>query len=294
VAETDERTPVGPRNNLIDLGQTQEEIMPMSQAGLTYTLLLAFLLLPPVSLRAQTPAQRLIVGGALSLAPLAEKFSAEFRKNHPQAEVEIRRGNSNYAVGAAHNGEIQVGLVTRNLTGAEAADFRVESMGRDAIIMLSYSWNTATDLTLDQLRKIYLGKIVNWREVGGEDKGIVPLTREASAAIHGTFVEKLFGKGFDGREKAFVLRASKEKILRTIKRVRGSLGYGIVRVEEAEAEGVRVLAIDGKAPTAENIRQGIYPFTRPLLLIAKKNPGPLAEQWMREFGKFVSESEGGR
>ena len=266
----------------------------MSQAGITYTLLLAFLLLPPVSLQAQTPAQKLVVGGALSLAPLAEKFSAEFRKNHPQAEVEIRRGNSNYAVGAAHNGEIQVGLVTRNLTGAEATDFRVESMGRDAIIMLSYSWNTATDLTLDQLRKIYLGKIVNWREVGGEDKGIVPLTREASAAIHGTFVEKLFGKGFDGRETAFVLRASKEKILRTIKRVRGSLGYGIVRVEEAEAEGVKVLAIDGKTPTAENIRQGIYPFTRPLLLIAKKNPGPLAEQWMREFGKFVSGTEGGR
>lgn len=255
-----------------------------------YVLILLLGVLLSSTGRAQT--QKLIVGGALSLAPLAEKFSVEFRKNHPGTEVEIRRGNSNFAVGATHRGDIEVGLVARNLNADETAEFRVESLGRDAIIMLSYTWNPASNLALDQLKKIYLGKIVNWREVGGEDKGIVPLTREASSALHGLFVDKLFGKGFDGREKAFVLRASKDKILRTIKRVRGSLGYGIVRLEEAEAEGVKVLSIDGKTPTAENIRRGIYPFTRPLLMITKKNPDPLAEAWMREFGKFFPLSEG--
>jgi phosphate transport system substrate-binding protein len=257
-------------------------------------LLLSLLLVIPCSLRAQTQPRRITIGGAQSLAPLAEKFSAEFRKRHPEIAIEIRRGNSNYAVGATHGGDIQIGLVARNLTGAEAAEFHVESMGRDAIILLSYSWNTATNLTLEQLQKIYLGKIANWREVGGEDKGIVPLTREASSAIHGMFVENLFGKGFKGQEKAFVLRASKDKILRTIKRVRGSLGYGIVSVEEAQAEGVKVLAIDGKAATAENIQQGIYPFTRPLLSISKNKSDPLLGEWMREFGKFVAHSEGDR
>jgi phosphate transport system substrate-binding protein len=255
--------------------------------------LLLSVFLAPGSLPAET-RQKITIGGAQSLAPLAEKFSAEFHKRRPEVEIEIRRGNSNYAVTATHGGEIQIGLVTRNLTGAEAAEFHVESMGRDAIILLSYSWNTATNLTLEQLQKIYLGKIANWREVGGEDKGIVPLTREASSAIHGMFVEKLFGKGFKGQEKAFVLRASKDKILRTIKRVRGSLGYGIVPVEEAQAEGVKVLAIDGKAATAENIQQGIYPLTRPLLSISKNKSDPLLAEWMREFTQFVARSESDR
>ena len=252
-------------------------------------LLLSGLLLP-CPLRAETEPQKISIGGALSLAPLAEKYSAQFRKEHPGVEIEIRRANSGYAVNAVQSGELQIGLVTRRLSAAERAEFQVESLGYDAIILLSYPWNTATDLTLEQLRNIYLGKIANWREVGGEDKGIVPMTRESSAALHATFIDGLFGKGFNGQEKAFILRASKDKILRTIKRVRGSLGYGIVHLEEAQAEGVKVLAIDGKVPNAANIRERLYPFTRPLLLISRRPQTRLAQEWMLGLVKFAGRS----
>jgi phosphate transport system substrate-binding protein len=260
-----------------------------------FALALVFLvLLPPLTSFAQTQRQKITIGGAQSLVPLAEKFSARFRKDHPEVELEIRRANSNYAVTATQAGEIQIGLVTRNLTAAEIAALHVESVGHDAIIFLSYPWNQATSLTLEQLRKIYQGKITNWREVGGEDKGIVPLTREGSSTLHAMFIDSLFGKGFKGPEKAFVLRANKEKILRTIKRVRGSLGYGIVGVEEAQDEGVKVLAINGKSPNEENIVQGVYPFTRPLLLVGKGTLDPLVQEWMRGFAKFSSRAEGDR
>jgi phosphate transport system substrate-binding protein len=255
-------------------------------------LLFVVFAIPP--LHAQTPRQTITIGGAQSLVPLAEKYSASFRKDHPEIEVEIRRANSNYAVAAVQSGELQIGLVTRHLSPAEKAALHVEAAGHDAIIFLSYPWNQATNLTLDQLRKIYQGQITNWREVGGENKGIVPLTRESSSTLHSMFIDGLFGKNFKGSEKAFVLRANKEKILRTIKRVRGSLGYGIVRVEEAEDEGVKVLAIDGKAPSEENIVQGVYPFTRPLLLVGKGALDPLAREWMRGFAKFAHRAEGDR
>jgi phosphate transport system substrate-binding protein len=266
----------------------------MAVARLALIFLLSLVLFAPRALHAQSQPQKIVIGGAQSLVPLAEKFSARFRKDHPETEVEIRRANSNYAVTAAQAGEIQIGLVARHLTAAEKAALHVELIGHDAIIFLSYPWNQATSLTLEQLRKIYLGKITNWREVGGENKGIVPLTREGSSALHTLFIESLFGKGFNGSEKAFVLRASKEKILRTIKRVRGSLGYGIVGVEEAQDEGVKVLSINGKSPSEENIVQGVYPFTRPLLLIAKGPINPLLQEWMRGFAKFAHRAEGDR
>jgi phosphate transport system substrate-binding protein len=264
----------------------------MVGARCTFALVLLLLAAFPRSAPAQTP-QRLTVGGAQSLAPLAEKFSIRFHKEHPGIEVDIKRGNSNHAIAAAERGEIQIGLVTRSLTPAETGQLRVQSMGRDAVILLSYSWNTVTNLTIEQLRGIYTGKITNWREVGGEDKGVVPLTREEGSGIHAMFVEKVFGKAGHEMEKAFVLRASKDKILRTIKRVRGSIGYGIVRIDEAEAEGVKVLAVEGKRPTDENIQRGIYPFTRPRLMVCK-NPGPAAEEWMRGFAEYVAKEEGAR
>ncbi len=269
----------------------------MTAARLALPLLLPALLMIPSSLNAQAQQQKIIIGGAQSLTPVAERFSDRFRKAHPGIEIEIRRGNSNYAVNAAQTGEIQIGLVTRNLSVTENAALHVESMGHDAIILLSYPWNSVTGLSLEQLQKIYLGKITNWREVGGEDKGIVPMTREGSSALHGTFIDSLFGKGFTGQEKAFILRANKDKILRTIKRVRGSLGYGIVRVEEAQAEGVKVLAIDGKPPTAANIQAELYPFTRPQLLISKSQPNRLVQEWMLGLVKFAdqgTEPEGNR
>jgi phosphate transport system substrate-binding protein len=258
-------------------------------SALAFSLSVAF---SPAWVFAET-AQRLIIGGAQSLAPLAEKFSAAYLQKHPDTTIEIKRGNSNHAIAAAERGEIQVGLVTRNLTAAESAGVRVQSLRRDAIILLSYSWNQVVNLTLEQLRGIYTGKITNWSEVGGEDKGVVPLTREAGSGIHGMFVETLFGKSGGAREKAFILRASKEKILRTIKRVRGSIGYGIVSVEEATAEDVKVFTVDGKGPTEANIQQGVYPFTRPRLLISKA-PGPAAEEWMRGFTEYVARGDGAR
>jgi len=249
-------------------------------------ILILFFLIPPLPLQGQEPPRKIVIGGAQSITPLAEQFSAQFRNSHPGVEVEIRRANSNYAVEAVRSGQIHIGLVTRTLNGAEKADLRVESMGHDAMILLSYPRNSVAGLTLEQLRNIYLGKIINWREVGGEDKGIVPLTREKSSALYGTFVDRLYGKGFNGREKAFILRANKDKILRTIKRVRGSLGYGIVSMEEAQAQGVKVLAIDGKLPTTTNVKDDLYPFTRPQLLISKAGTNGAIRDWIADFVKF--------
>lgn len=242
--------------------------------------------LPP-PLHGEGPPRKIIVAGAQSIAPLAEKFSVRFRNDHPGVEVEVRGANSNYAIGAVRRGEIHVGLVARSLSATEKSGLRLELMGHDAMVLLSYPRNSVADLTLDQLRNIYLGKITNWREIGGEDDGIVPLTREKDSALRSIFMDRLFGKGFNGSEKAFSLRASKDKILRTIKRVRGSLGYGIVRAEEAQSQGIKVLAVNGRLPTAANLRDGLYHFARPQLLIARADANGIVREWMGEFVKFA-------
>ena len=243
------------------------------------------LLALPIALAAAE--RKIVVAGAQSLAPLAEKYSTEFRKTHPSVEIEIRPANSNYALNAVRNGEIQIGLVTRNLVASETRGLNIAPIGHDAIILLSYPWNPVANLTLEQLGKIYLGKITSWKEVGGEDQGVVALTREPGSSLHKMFVQSLFGKDGGDREKAFVLRASKDKVLRTIKRVRGSLGYGIVSLEEAQAEGVTVMAIDGKPPSTSNIQSGLYPLTRPQLLISKATAEGTVQRWMVGFEKFV-------
>jgi phosphate transport system substrate-binding protein len=203
-------------------------------------LLLSFYLTTPSPARAQETGQKIVIASAPSLTPLAERFSALFRKDHPEVKIVIRGGGSNHAVAAARRGEIDIGLVTRGLSASEKADLIATPFDRDAIFIVTYSGNPVLSLTLEQLRGIYLGKITNWREVRGEMKGITPFTRESKSGVRRVFLDLLFGKGFSGEIKAFTIRARKEKVLKTIKRIEGSIGYGILGWEQAEAEGVRV------------------------------------------------------
>jgi len=250
---------------------------------------LSFAFLPPALWPQEQTTQRpqIIIAGAQSLVPLAEKFSAHFQKKHPQVQIEIRGGGSNYAVNAVRNGEVHVGLIARRLTAAEGSVLRAEPFGQDAIILLTYPGNSVTNLTLHQIRNIYLGRVENWKDVGGQEKGIVPLTRERNSAIHAIFLECLFGRDLPGEEKAFTIRASKEKVLRTIKRIEGSLGYGIVRLEEAKQQGVKVLAVDGSFPTSNNIQAGLYHFVRPQLLIVRGTPTGIVKEWTAGLATFV-------
>ncbi len=250
-------------------------------------LLCLFALVKPLALDAAE--NKIIIGGAQSLTSLADKFSAQFRHRHPGIEIDIRRSNSNYAIQATLRGEVHIGLVTRNLSPAETTALYTQSIGHDAVMILSHPENLVANLSLDQLRGIYLGKINRWREVGGGESGIVPLTREPGSALHAIFADRLFGKGSSNKQKAFVLRANKEKVLRTIKRVRGSLGYGIVRIEEAQAEGVTVLAINKFLPTATNLQSENYPLTRPHLLVMKSPPEGLIREWLVGFAKFTQQ-----
>lgn len=113
------------------------------------------------------------------------------------------------------------------------------------------------------------------------------MTREQGSALRKTFFDHVFGRGFNGQEKAFALRASKGKVLRTIKRIEGSIGYGIVGLDEAESQGVKILAVEGKFPSAENIQRGLYPLSRPQLVISTEAANASVREWILAFLDFV-------
>ncbi|MGH7830262.1 MAG: hypothetical protein ACREP8_08790, partial [Candidatus Binatia bacterium] len=94
--------------------------------------------------------------------------------------------------------------------------------------------------------------------------------------------------GFKGHEKAFILRAGKEKVLKTIKRIEGVVGYGILRPDQAQTQGVKILAVEGNFPNEKNIRDGLYPLVRPHLVISHGRPAGLRREWIEGFVKFAA------
>ena len=148
----------------------------------------------------------------------------------------------------------------------------------DALVFVVNKDNPVNDLTSEQLRKIYTGEITNWKEVGGEDTDIVPFQRNQGAGSQ-TMFEKLVMEGQSpmSAPEAWVpdSMAGLLDAVREYDNSPAAIGFTVYYYanDMEMARGLKVLSVDGVAPSAQAIRSGEYPFLNPYFVaIAKDAP----------------------
>ena len=160
----------------------------------------------------------------------------------------------------------------------------------DALVFVVNKNNPVDSLTVDQVRKIYTGEITNWREVGGSDLDIIPFQRNPEAGSQ-TMFEKLVMDGLEPMEPPATWTASSmEGLLSAVREYDNSaaaLGYTVYYYanDMEMAQDLKVLAIDGIAPSAQTIRSGDYPFLNPYFVAIRKdlpqsNPIRILYEWL--------------
>ena len=244
-----------------------------------------------VNAGAQPPTKTLTVSGAGSLIRAAKSFSQAFEKMHPGVGIVIEPGRSRTAIRAVRAGKLKIGLLGHALAPADTRGLHIEAIEKQAILVVTYPTNPVKSLQLAQIRSIYSGGITNWHHLGGENQVIVPFTRRKSSMIRQIFMSTL-GNAPSTQETAF--RIAKDKVLKTIKKIQGSLGYASTSLKKAREGGIKVLAVNGRAPTRQNVQQGTYPFSRTLLVITAARPDTLTSEWIRGFVKFVRQESSAR
>jgi len=138
-------------------------------------------------------------------------------------------------------------------------------IGRDALVFLVNRDNPVTSLTLGQLRDIYAGKTLNWKDLGGEDAEIMAFQRNPTAGSQ-TLMEKLvMGDTQMAKPPAAFVEATMAGLIRAIasyNNTRQAIGYSVYYYAHNmnPGDGLRLLAVDGVEPTNETIRDGAYPF----------------------------------
>ena len=148
----------------------------------------------------------------------------------------------------------------------------------DALVFVVNQDNPVDSLTADQVRKIYTGEITNWSQVGGSDTEIVPFQRNQGAGSQ-TLMEKLVMEGQEMMEAPQALVPdSMSGLMDAVREYDNSpaaIGYTVYYYanDMEMARGLKVLAIDGVAPSADTIRSGEYPFLNPYFVaIAQDEP----------------------
>ncbi len=166
-----------------------------------------------------------------------------------------------------------IGLSSRAWKSSEPAGLNAIPFGRDVICIIVNNGVKVADITRQQLSDIYTGGITNWSALGGSGN-IIPIARETTSGTYGSVGDFLKSYGYTATaEQSTVTHARQQTNAAMVAEVAAtpnSIGYvGVGYAAAAEADGAKVLTLEGKTPTEQNVTTGAYAFSRYLYLITK-------------------------
>jgi phosphate transport system substrate-binding protein len=227
---------------------------------------------------------KLTFAGSTTVQPLAALLGDAFQELHPKVELDIAAGGSKVGIQAIHDGTVDIGMASRALTPEESQGLTQYQIAVDVIAIVVHADNPVGSLTLEQIRAIYMGEIANWQEVGGPDQAIVPVTREQTSGTRGAFDDLVLEKQAPAAARLKTVVTAGD-MAAAVTNDPASIGYvGFGNIESA----LRVVAINGVAPSKETATSGAYPLIRPLFFLT----GPLSQPLADQFIGFALSAEG--
>lgn len=242
------------------------------------------------------------IKGSDTMVNLGQAWAESFNKKNPVVNVAVTGGGSGTGVAALIAGTADIAECSRTMKEKEIEKAKqngitpVEfTVALDGLAVVVHPDNRVTKLTIDELADIFTGKITNWKQLGGKDLPIVILSREVNSGTHVYFKEHVLRKGNEkGTEEfspAALLMPSSQAIADEVSQNPNAIGYygmGYISLAQkaiAVARDKNSLYIE---PTIENVKNGKYPISRPLLMYTKGEPKGV----VKEFIDFALSSEG--
>lgn len=236
----------------------------------------------------------LTLAGSTSMEKLCEAMSESFMQANPGVTVTVEYTGSGAGLESLAAGSVDIGNASRGLKDEEVAGGSVENVvAIDGIAVITDKENTVTDITSEDLAKVYTGEVTNWSELGGSDQPIVAIGREAGSGTRDAFEELLEVK--DACKYAQELDST-GAVLAKVAATPGAIGYVSLDVVNDTVIGVK---IDGVEPTEQEILAGNYLLQRPFVMATKgeiKDQSEVVKAWFdyieSEEGKAVIQKVG--
>ena len=182
------------------------------------------------------------------------------------------------------------GSCRMNLPGYEKSEFHasLHPIAWDALVAITHKSNAVKNLTTDQIKAIYTGKITNWKDVGGADAPIQLYVRRGKISGVGYAIRQYIFKNSQMEFKTDHIVRSSMPLEKAIEKDPNAIG--ITGISSARKRDIHLLSIDNKKPNFESIKNGTYGFYRPLYLVSSPSPS----QKVRKFIRFARSNEGRR
>jgi len=241
---------------------------------------------------------------------LALAWAEAYGRLHPEVQIAVTGGGSGTGIAALINGTVDMANASRPIKAEERAQAEANGIvpvehvvAGDAIAIVVHPSNPVDGLTIPQLAAIFSGKITNWRQVGGEDRPVVLLSRESNSGTHVFFLEEVVRQGRKDDKTLFspdtLLMPSSEGISAEVRQNPNAIGYDGLGYVTPDQKVLAVASAEGQPyvlPTVETVKDGSYPIARELYIYTAGEPqgaireyldwivGPEGQAIVRELG----------
>lgn len=252
--------------------------------------LLIFTMVFSVTLMSFTAGNKITIKGSDTMVILSQRWAEKFMSKHSDITIQVTGGGSGTGISALINGTTDICNSSRPMKPSEIKKIkeRYGTMGveipcaKDGITIFLHKNNPVKNLTMQQLKDIYTGKITNWNQVGGNDARIILYSRENNSGTYVFFKEVVLGSA-DYAASCQNLPGT-SAVVNAVSKDKNGIGYG----GSAYAKGIKHPTINSVEPTEVNIKSGKYPLARNLYIYLKSKPTGSIKQ----FIDWVLGSEG--
>ena len=222
--------------------------------------------------------------GSTSMEKVIGALSESYMTANSGVTVNYNPTGSGSGITAVQEGTCDIGLSSRALKDEEkSAGLKETVLAYDGIAIIVHPDNPVSDLSIDQIAKLYTGEITNWKDVGGKDAEVVLIGREAASGTRDGF-ESITGTKDKCQYRQEL--TSTGDVITTVSQNPDAIGYASLA---ALKDNVKALTVGGAAPTEDTVKDGSYVIQRPFVLVTKT--GAKLSENAQKFFDFALSAE---
>ena len=232
--------------------------------------------------------------GSDTIVNLALAWAEKYQDEHPNVRISVTGGGSGTGIASLINGTVDIANASRQIKQEEIDQAKSNGIdpvehiiARDAIAVIVNPENPVSQLTLKQISDIYSGKISNWKEVGGDDRPIVKLSRETNSGTHVYFLETVLRLSSKEDKTLFsmdtLLLPSSEGIIAEVRQNPNAIGYDGLGYVPDDLKMISIAEEEGGAyvlPSIPTVNDKTYPIARDLYMYTNGQPEGLLKEYL--------------
>ena len=231
-----------------------------------------------------TETKTVSTDGSTSMEKVIGALGESFMKNNEGVNFTYNPTGSGSGITAVSEGRCDIGLSSRALKDEEKANGLVETvLAYDGIAIIVNNDNPVTNISLEDLTKVYTGEITNWKDLGGNDGEIVLIGREAGSGTRDGFETITDTKDLCKYRQELT---STGDVITTVSTNPDAIGYASLA---SVKDSVKALTVDGVTATEAPIKDGSYAIQRPFVLVTKD--GVALSETAQSFFDYATSSD---